>query len=221
MVAKILDERFGREATALFGSISKNPLTRKLEATMARLMRIAIQDAFRDAVVEARQRGLLPIRTGKGYQKMLRGGRAYGTRFSNLRGHLLAPEYMVAQNEGSTIKPRNAKKLAVPLPDALKGDGSPKLPGPRSWIIHGSFIYKSKTGKSFIARKDSQGSIVLLYILLDVVQLRKNTGFMDKAWATQLPALYSRFGQIFVQAISSIDVDKFVQAGTKAGRRIK
>jgi hypothetical protein len=151
---------------------------------------------------------------------MLAGIRAFGQRFGNLRGHIMGPSYIAAHENGATILPSNAHALAIPLPAALRADGTPKLPGPRSWKNVGSFIYKSKkTGKLYIAYRSAGGSLVLLYVLVDSVTLSKHTGFISKAWNRNKMGMFAQFGQIMMSEISRIDLGPIARVTTKGKGR--
>lgn len=221
MVGKLLEVTLGRELTTVFGSLTKNPLTRRVEASMTRSMREALLAAFVDVIHDARRDGSMPMRTGAAYRKLLIGGRAFGTTFASLRGHIIGPDYIVAHQRGTLITPNEAPQLAIPMPAALRPDGTPKLPGPRSWRIHGSFVYFSKrTQRGYIAR-NVQGRLELLYAFVDEAQLKKHKGFIDQPWARQLPKLFNAFGLIFQNTIESIDPDVFVTAGDRGGKRAR
>jgi len=218
-MARVLNIHVGVDAQRIFGSLSANPLTRRLENRMSVSMRLAILDALRDTVIASKARGTMPFRTGRGYAKMLAGGRAFGSVFRDLRGHIVGPAYMAGHEQGAKITPKRGSSLAIPLAPALRPDGTPKLPGPRSWKLHGSFVFKAKSGRKFIARK-AGGVLIFLYVLVDFVQLSKHKGFISKEWERQLPKLYDSFGKIFLQAIQGIDPETFVQAGRQAKRKI-
>lgn len=215
MVGKLLDVNLGPELTRIFGSLAKNPLTRRVETVMARDMRAVLATAFINVINDAKRDGSLPTRTGNAYRKLLAGGRVFGTTFASIRGHILGPDYIVAHQRGTLIVPKEAEQLAIPLPAALRPDGTPKLPGPRSWMMHGSFVFKSKkTGRGYIARNVG-GRLELLYSFVDEAQLRKHKGFIDRPWSKQLIKLYTAFGLIFQKTVEDTDPDVFVAAGEK------
>lgn len=217
----LIHAELGGEVGRIFGALSDNPLTRRVETTMMRQMRDALIGAMVEAVKDAQREGAFPNRTGVGYRKALAGGRAFGTRFKDLRGHLLAPDYIVAHQRGTLITPVEAPQLAIPLPAALRPDGTPKLLKPSSWTLYGSFIYKSKrNGRGYIARKGPTGELILLYVFVDEAQLRKHKGFITKPWDKNLAKLFDKFGLIFMAAIESFDVEEFVEMGRRTGTKI-
>lgn len=162
----------------------------------------------------------MPYRTGRGYRQMLGGVRVFGTSFNNLRGYIVGPSYMRAHEEGATIVPVRAKALTIPLPPALKADGTPKLPGPRSWQnVLDTFIYRSKkTGRAYIAYRNRTGGLTLLYVLVSEVQLRTHKGWLSRAFNKQKPALMEAVGQAMLFEMSSVDLLDLARV-TYRGRR--
>lgn len=167
-------------------------------------LRVVLIKALRDALRE----GYLPYRTGKSYYKMLSGVRAYGTTFANIRGHIVGPAFMKAHEEGATIRPKRAKYLAVPLAPALKADGSPKLPGPRSWgNIQNTFVFTSKkSGRKLIAFRNGRGGLTFLYVLVDEVELTKHVGWMTKAFSAQKGILMQQIGRAMLYEMGDVDL---------------
>lgn len=212
--SRLIDVSLGSAASLRYGGLRKNKISARIETLAAREMRQALKDALTDAMLDARAAGG-PYRTGKGLGAAVAGARAFGTNFSQLRGHIIAPSYMEAHNVGATIYPKNGDWLAVPLPAAQRGDGSPKLPGPRSWQLHGSFIWKSpKTGKLLIVRKPvGSTSLEFLYVLVPSVTLSKHKGWADKAWRKKMPLLISVWDSIVASYISPPMVDEAYSAG--------
>jgi hypothetical protein len=150
---------------------------------------------------------------------MLRGVRAFGSRIGNVRGYILGPSYIKAHEEGATITPQNARALAIPLPAAQRPDGSPKLPGPRSWQnIQKTFIYKSKrTGNGYIAYKNGD-SLVLLYVLVDQVTLSRYKGFLSSSFDLRKPDVIEAFGQAMLFEMSLVDLGSIAGLSRKYSR---
>jgi hypothetical protein len=171
---------------------------------MAVEMREAIRRELQNAVFESR----FPVRTGRGRNIALNGARAFGSSFNSLRGHIVAPGYIKMLEEGGDILPERSEWLAIPFGYALRPDGTPKLPSPRSWQnIRKTFIYKSKkTGGLYIAYKDGD-SLQVLYVLVEMVEV-KGRGFLAKAWARRQSALARSFGQTMLSEISRVDLLK-------------
>lgn len=203
---KLIDLNVGPLASGVFGGIARNPITKKAESIMARSMRDAIRDAINRAIDNAYVDGTMPNRTGRGYAQTRGRAQAFGTSFASLRGHITAPLYLVAQDRGSTIEPVNARKLAIPVFEALRADGTPKLPSPNNWRMLGSFVYKSKrTGQAYIARRKPDGRVSVLYILVDSAQLRKHKNWAQNAIDRQMPRLANDFANILFTYAITID----------------
>lgn len=190
---------------------NKSKFSKVNEARLAAQAREAIRQAMIDSLQFASN---IPYRTGRGIRSLK--PQAFGTRFSNLRAHMSALDYMVKLDRGGEILPVNAQYLAIPIFEtALRGDGSPKLPGPRSWAnIKKTFVFTGKSGRKFIGYKGPDRELVALYVLVDSVELTKNTGWATNAWNRRLPALMRTIEGIIA---SGIDVSK-VGAAYDAGR---
>lgn len=186
---------------------------------IARKTREALRDALHETIVKAYIDGSAPHRTGRSRSAMLRGVRAFGSRISNVRGYILGPSYIKAHEDGATITPKNAKALAIPLPAAQRPDGSPKLPGPRSWQnVQKTFIYKSKrTGNAYIAYKDGD-SMVLLYVLVDQVTLSKHKGFLSASFDLRKPDVMEAFGRAMLFEMSLVNLGAIAGLSPKYSR---
>lgn len=215
--ARLIDTNLGSAAAGRYAGLGANKITARIERQAAPLMREALREALAAAMLETG--GKAPSRSGSGLRAAQRGARAFGTRFSQLRGHILAPSYMVAHNEGATITPVKGEWLAVPLPAAQKADGSPKLPGPNSWKMHGSFIWKSpKTGKLLIVRKEKgSDTLIFLYVLVPSVTLRSHVGWADRAWSQQIPALMAAWDSIVASFLTVDMVEEAYVNGLNGG----
>lgn len=180
----------------------------RAQGRIARTVREAIRKALLDTVIDAYRDGSAPYRTGNARNVMRYGVRAFGQTFTGLRGHIIGPDYIAAHENGATILPKKAKALAIPLPAAQRPDGSPKLPGPRSWRnIRRTFIYKSrKTGKAYIAFKGASGRLTLLYVLVDSVTLSKYSGFLARSWERQIPDIVEALGNALFFEMSQVDL---------------
>lgn len=190
------------------------------QSRVARSMRAAIKQALLGTVIRAYRDGSAPYRTGRSRRALLGGVRAFGTSFASLRGHLIGPEYIAAHEEGATIYPKRSRALAIPLPPALRPDGTPKLPGPRSWSnTQKTFIYKSKkTGQAYIAYKAASGRLTLLYALVDSVTLSKHKGFLSRSWDREKPQLIEALGNAILFEMGQVDLLSLARV-TYRGRR--
>jgi len=218
--SRLINVSLGSLASQRYKGLGKNKISSRIEASAVREMREVLKSFLTDAMIDARAAGG-PSRTGKGFEAAIAGARAFGVKFSQLRGHIIAPSYMSAHNTGATIYPKNSDWLAVPLPAAQRADGSPKLPGPRSWKLHGSFIWKSpKTGKHFIVRRPvGSTSLDFLYVLVpSVTPSQKHKGWADKAWSKKIPLLISAWDSIVASYMSPSMVGEAYNAGIKRSR---
>ncbi|QXN71092.1 minor tail protein [Rhodobacter phage RcDurkin] len=208
---KVFDADISRAVAGSFGPLSgAKGFSGRAETRMTRLMRDELRKALMRTVVNATKDF---SKSGRARAQMLEGIRTFGQNFNNLRGHIMGPVYIKAHEDGTTIVPDNAEKLAIPLPAALRADGrTPKLPGPNSWRNVGSFIFKSKkTGHSYVAYRAADKSLVLLYLLVDEVTLKEHSGFLRKAWNRQVAPLGRAMGRIMMEEISKIDVGKLAR----------
>lgn len=187
----------GRSISA---AINASGISKRAEGRIADATKDAMRKAYVKMLLDAFADG--GVRTGNARNIMRASIRVFGSRnISNIRGYVLGPSYIQAQNDGAKILPKKSKALAIPLDAALRPDGSPKLPGPRSWAnIRRTFIYKSKrNNRAYIAYNNGpDGRLVLLYALVDSVQLSSNKGFLDRAFATHVPDVANAFAEAFV-----------------------
>jgi hypothetical protein len=145
------------------------------------------------------------VRSGNARNIMRAGIRVFGSgNIASIRGYVIGPTYMQMLDRGATIYPKNAKKLAIPLYAAIKPDGTPKLPGPRSWKnVVDTFIYKAKSGRSYIAYENGAGRLVFLYVLLDEVEIEESIGLLRRPLQRQLPLIAAEFGAAFVLELAN------------------
>lgn len=195
----------------------------RAESRVAVQIRNALRAALTGTVQRAYLDGSAPkSRTGAGRRALLSGTRAFGRTFGTIRGHIIGPNYMKAHEEGATITPKNARALAIPLPAAQRPDGTPKLPGPRSWQnVVKTFIYKSKkTGNAYIAYKNTGGTLTLLYVLVDSATLSQYSGYLAKAWETQKPDIIEAMGRAMLLEfgrVSLLDLARVTYRGRGGG----
>jgi hypothetical protein len=214
----------GRSITAA----TKAGLSGRAEDRIAKKTREEMRDVYLRTINDAFMDG--GVRSGNARNIMRAGVRVFGSRnITNLRGYVLGPSYIAKQNEGGVITPKNSKKLAIPLDAALRPDGTPKLPGPRSWSnIRNTFIYKSKkNGRAYIAYNNGPGGrLVLLYALVDRVELSKNKGFLDRPFSIYAPQIADAFADAFLLELSRVTPSLGARAGLSAkydrriGRRL-
>lgn len=222
---RVFEAELGFVAAGIYAPLfAAQGISGRANARIARTVRLELQKVLKEMLVRAYADGSAPVRTGRSRSIMFAGTRAFGSSVATLRGHIIGPEYIRAQNEGATITPKRTRALTIPLPAATRGDGSPKLPGPRSWSnVLPTFIYKSQnTGQAYIAYKNASGSLTLLYLLVDQVTLSKHKGFIDRQWNLSKPDIMAAFGRAMLFEMSQVDLLSLARvtfAGRGRGRR--
>ena len=217
--SRLLDVTAGATASRALSGVVQTPVLRRVQTVIAKELREALRVALNESMDNAYRDGLFPSRTGNGYRLIRGRAQAFGTNIWNLRGHITAPSYLVAQDRGATITPKQGRYLTIPVFEALRADGTPKLRSARSWKMLGSFVYRSKkTGQLYIARKTTEGKVSVLYILVEEVTLRKHKGWAQTAWNRQLPILMQEYQRIVMRHLTVDKVeDAFVRG--RGGRR--
>ena len=213
-IRKVFEIDAGEQIGRAFTLLSRaEGFSGRAEGRMASRMRDAIRNALMAVIMESDW----PTRTGRSQRIALGGVRAFGTRFTDLRGHILAPMHIQRLEEGGVIVPTRAGALAIPFGQALRPDGTAKLPGPRAWAnIKKTFIYKSKrTGKGYIAYKEGK-TLICLYVLVDMVEIDAQW-FMRTEWQRVKQFLAARFGDIMLDEIAQIDLGKLARVTHKGG----
>jgi hypothetical protein len=94
-------------------------------------------------------------------------------RLADIEGGIGGAFYLRTHEYGATIRPKKAKYLAIPLPEALNANGTPKLASPRLW--KNTFVKQSKNGNLLIFQKRGR-LIVPLYVLKKEVKIRPRLG---------------------------------------------
>ena len=219
---RVFEVDLGGFIANVFGSLRRAAFSGRAEARMAVRMREELQSILTRVISDAIADGSFPFRTGRSAAKLYSGVRVYGTAFNNLKGHIIGPNYILRLEEGGTIYPVESEMLAIPLFSALRPDGTPKLPGPRSWgNIRKTFVYKSKkTGRAYIAYKGADKRLVILYVLVEEVEIKARR-FLRKSWERLKPELMAAFGQIMLAEISRVDLlslSRVTYKGRRTGR---
>lgn len=176
-------------------------------------MSIKVREALRDTLRNTVRYSDFPKRTGRAYRIALQNVRVYGVTFDTLRGHIVAPMYIAAHEEGAEILPKRGKFLAIPVGYALRPDGTPKLPGPRSWqnIQKTSIAVNSDTGKAWGIvindRPEDGNNYTVIYMLYTQAELPAQ-GFLSSEWDdTQSGLLGAMLGEIMMEEISRINLN--------------
>lgn len=198
-----------------FGTIvarAKGALSGRAESRLARRMREELLLMLEKVVNDAIRDGSFPNRSGRAARITQGGARAFGQTLASLRGHIIGPAFLKILEDGGTLEPVNAEALAIPMPypsPAMRPDGTPVLPGPRSWAnIRKTFIYKSKkTGRGYIAYKGAGGRLVLLYMLVESAEFKARK-FLERSWERNKDGLIYTFGQLMLNEFERVDLLK-------------
>lgn len=213
---RVFEADLGNVIERAFGALNRaQGFSGRAQIRMAQKMREVLRVALERTIDDN-----FPVRTGRTKAQAMGGVRVFGTTFNNIRGHIIAPSYIALMDQGGEIEPQQAEFLAIPFGYALRPDGTPKLPGPRSWKnIVNTFVYKSKrTGGLYIAFKTADGSLQVLYTLVEMAEFRPRR-FLQKAWRQQQGDLMQEFGQIMLEEIARVDVLRLARI-TYKGRRV-
>jgi hypothetical protein len=202
---RILREQIRPEARAAFKTFTRGNLS-AIERRMVPQMRAAFHDHMKIVVADCM--AVTRVRDSKGAirRQLINGIKIYGTRIDTLRTEVFGAEYIHAQEYGATIRPKSAKALTLPLPAALRPDGSPKFKTARAWKRYGTFTWRDKrTKRGYLAYKNAAGKLVLLYVFVNVVHLMPKLG-LRKSYDRLLGLLLSEWGAIMVKEMSEFDL---------------
>ena len=118
----------------------------------------------------------LSRRSGKAYLAIRDSWDVTGTTFETITGTITLPRKVAFHETGGVIKAKKAKYLTIPLPAALRSNGTPIKRKARDW--KDTFVAKSKKGNLLIFQK--RGSkIVPLYALKRSVKIPPRLGLSD------------------------------------------
>lgn len=112
----------------------------------------------------------LSRRSGRGLAGFTRG--TIGLRSNALTATFSVPRYLGYQEFG-VVSTAKGKFLAIPLPAALKPDGTPKKANPRQW--KNTFVVEGRRSDWVICTKQGR-NIVPLYVLKKTVRIRPRLG---------------------------------------------
>lgn len=148
------------------------------------------------------------VRDNKGAirKQLINGIKIYGTKLDTLRTEVFGAEYIHAQEYGAVIRPKAAKVLTIPMPAALRPDGTPKFSGPRAWKRYKTFSYTSRrTKQGYLAYKNSAGKLVLLYVYVDKVRLMPRLG-LRRTFNSMFGLLLAEWGAIMAKEMANFDL---------------
>jgi hypothetical protein len=95
----------------------------------------------------------------------------------NISGEFQLPDYAGIQETGGVIAGRAGNYLAIPLPAALRADGTPIMARPRDW--DNTFTAMSRRGNLILFRRTGRGRVVPLYVLKRQVAVPPRLGLVD------------------------------------------
>ncbi|WP_420011455.1 hypothetical protein [Tateyamaria sp.] len=116
----------------------------------------------------------LAKRTGELVRALQKGGRVTETpTLADVKGEVFLPSKYRIHEFGGSIRPQKGGYVFVPLPAALKSDGTPKHMNPRQW--HGTFIAESKKGNLLLFQRQGP-KLIPLYALKPRVSVKRRLG---------------------------------------------
>jgi hypothetical protein len=202
---RVLGRAIPSDARAAFKPLAQGNLT-DIERRMIPQMRKAFAEHMNDVVNECLDDTSISDSRNQMRSALLRGIKVYGTRLDNLRTEVFAPEYIHAHEYGATIRPKSAKALTIPLPAALRPDGSPKFRTARAWKRYGTFSYKSKkTGRGYLAYKNAAGKLVLLYVFVNQSRVMPRLG-LRSSYDRMFGFLLADWGRIMVKEMAATNL---------------
>lgn len=77
--------------------------------------------------------------------------------------------YLPFLYRGGTIRPKNAKMLAIPIGPALTPAGVPRYASPRDVV--GLFAFRSRAGNLLLAKREGAGKLTPYFVLKDSVTI--------------------------------------------------
>lgn len=112
-------------------------------------------------------------RSGRAVRSILSSVRVWGKGINAVSGSIGGVGYLRIHEYSGVVKAKRAKYLTIPLPAALRANGTPIKARARDWP--GTFVITSKRGNKLICRKDGNG-IVPLYLLKRSVRIPARLG---------------------------------------------
>lgn len=141
-------------------------------AMRAHLDRVTDKLAKRHSLAPgAKSRSALSKITGKGIARMQQTEVTMDA--GEVVGIIPLAQHMVTQEFGDVIRAKGKGYLAVPLPAALNGDGTPKKASPRLWAR--ARVIKSRKGNLLIAVRNGR-QWTPLYVLKEQVKVPARLG---------------------------------------------
>jgi hypothetical protein len=196
-------------ARAAFKPLVRNRLL-NIERKVAPRMKQAMLNYMQDVVESTIVASPLQQRSGTLAKSLRAGVKVTGSSIDGLKGTYRGVSYADILMTGGTLSPKNAEVLTLPLPAALRADGTPKLSGPKAWKRYGTFSYTSKkTGQGYLAYKNAAGKLVLLYMYVERVKVLKKLPLRDIHRAS-LSSLMAVWGDIMVEEMLDVNLMSIV-----------
>lgn len=201
-------------ARRMFKPLVRNNLL-EIEKSLVPQMKAVLANYMEDVVDETVAKGRFKSRSGALVKSLYSGIKVRGSRLDNISGSYNSLWYGRLLQTGGVVTPNTAEVLTLPLPAALRPDGTPKLKSPRSWKRFGTFSYTSKkTGQGYLAYRGADGKLVLLYVYIDAVKIKKRL-FLREIHTQHLNILVKRWGDLMVEAMLKTDLYGFVKSPRK------
>lgn len=115
----------------------------------------------------------LKRRSGRALRSIAESVQVTGDNIDNIRGMIGGVGYLKIHEYGGTINAKNSRYLTIPLPPALRANGTPKMKSARDWP--NTFVITSKKGNKLICQRRGK-QVVPLYLLRRSVRIPARLG---------------------------------------------
>jgi hypothetical protein len=178
----------------------------EVEKTMMPIFKDVLYDYMTDVVSITLKNTSLQMRSGRLAKSLYAGVKVNGSRVNEVTGIYRGIYYSRLHEYGGVLRPTNAEVLTIPMPDALRANGTPKLSSARAWKRFGTFSYTSKkTGRGYLVYKNSAGKLVFLYMYVDKSRYKRKLG-LSKTHYERLNRLLVDWGNIIVGSMKNVDL---------------
>lgn len=141
-------------------------------------------------------------RSGRAIRSIIDSVSVRGSGINNIVGVIGGIGYLRIHEYGGTIHAKNARYLTIPLPPALRPDGTPIMARARDWP--NTFVITSKAGNKLIVQRNGK-ELIPLYLLKQSVRIPARLGmrrrilrdakvFTDRAMAAALQRIVKNVG---------------------------
>lgn len=113
-------------------------------------------------------------RSGRAIRSIINSVKVTGSGINNIRGTIGGVWYLRIHEYSGVIKARRSRYLTIPLPAALRANGTPIKPRARDWP--NTFVITSRKGNKLICTKGSGKEIIPLYLLKRSVRIPARLG---------------------------------------------